>query len=206
MRASFRDFFFRRAITNFMERIMGRRGPKPEPAAIKQKKGSSRRRIGIDPDGEGGSARASIGAPAWLTKEGLDVWRRIAPRLTKMNLLTETDGETFARYCKNFARWLKMQHVLDKEGETYESESPHGKYKRAHPAYLIADRLERQLIAAEANFGLNPAERQRIFAARAAALAGGNPDLFGERAPSATSGDKPGARRASGDTAVGFLN
>ncbi len=35
-----------------------------------------------------------------------------------------------------------MQAVLDAEGETYQSESPHGTYKRTHPAYLIADRLE----------------------------------------------------------------
>lgn len=182
---------------------MGRRGPKPEPAAIKEQKGSSRRPIGSDPVAASVAA-ARVEAPAWLKNDGLTIWKRLAPRLIAMNLLGQTDAETFARYCRNFARWFKMQKVLDKEGETYESESPHGKYKRAHPAYMIADRLERQLTAAEANFGLNPAERQRIFAARAAAAAGGHGDLFDRPAsssPSAANKTEP----AQAKSAVGFL-
>jgi len=186
---------------------MGRRGPKPEPAAIKVKKGSSRRPVGSDPAPEAAASPSRVEAPSWLKGDGLDVWKRLAPRLIGMNLLSGTDAETFARYCKNFARWFKMQRVLDAEGETYESESPHGKYKRAHPAYLIADRLERQLTTAEANFGLNPAERQRIFAARAAALAGGAPDLFsGAGAKSVQTTPAPtSAAPAKPKSAVGFL-
>lgn len=185
---------------------MGRRGPRPEPAAVKEKKGSSRRPIGNDPVVEADAASARVAAPAWLKGDGLNVWKRLAPRLIGMNLLSGTDAETFARYCKNFARWFKMQKVLDTEGETYESESPHGKYKRAHPAYVIADRLERQLTAAEANFGLNPAERQRIFAARAAALAGGAPDLFsGSSAKAAPPAAVPANAAAKPKSAVGFL-
>lgn len=196
---------------------MGRRGPKPEPAAVKLQKGSSRRPVGADPQEDGEeSARASrIAAPAWLKNDGLKVWDRLAPRLSQMKLLASIDAETFARYCRNFARWLKMQKTLDDEGETYESESAHGKLKRAHPAFLIADRLERQLASAEASFGLNPAERQRIFAARAAAATGGSyPDLFGnpadqQAAPKgkgkaktqAPAADQPAPRKS----AVGFL-
>lgn len=179
---------------------MGRRGPKPEPAAVKLQKGSSRRPIGEAPAQP--AAEPKVAAPAWLKGDGLKVWKRLAPQLIGMKLLARIDAETFARYCKNFARWHKMQRVLDREGETYESESQHGKLKRAHPAYLVADRLERQLVSAEANFGLNPAERQRLFAARAAALAGGQGELPGMGQP------KPaGAPSAPGksDSAVGYL-
>jgi P27 family predicted phage terminase small subunit len=82
-------------------------------------------------------------------------------------LLTIADVETFGRYCRNFARWLKLQRELDTDGETYVSESQHGTLKRANPAFIMADRLERMLLATEDRFGLNPAERQRIMAARA---------------------------------------
>ncbi|WP_315920422.1 phage terminase small subunit P27 family [Mesorhizobium sp. SP-1A] len=200
---------------------MGRRGPKPAPAAIKEQKGSSRRPIGKDPveaeSADDGSAKAKrVEAPSWLKKEGRAVWERIAPRLIGMNLLSQTDAETFARYCQNFARWFKMQQILDNEGEVYETETygageseRRSVLKRAHPAYLIADRLERQLTAAEANFGLNPAERQRIFAARAAAMAGGLPDLFGNQgkpAEKSAPGKKaPDAASARPKSAVGFL-
>jgi P27 family predicted phage terminase small subunit len=201
---------------------MGRRGPKPEPAAIKEQKASSRRPIGKDPvvvDGadEAAPKASRVEAPEWLKKDGLAVWNRLAPRLIGMNLLGQADAETFARYCRNFARWFKMQKVLDEEGEVYETETygngetdRRSVLKRAHPAYLIADRLERQLNAAEANFGLNPAERQRIFAARAAGASSGAPDLFSGQAPrpSAPSAAAKGAGQvppAKAKSAVGFL-
>lgn len=120
-------------------------------------------------------------APAWLKADGLKIWQRLAPALRSAKLLTPIDVETFGRYCRNFARWLKLQKVVDEEGETYESESQHGRLRRAHPAFMIADRLERQLLAAEDRFGLNPAERQRLFVARAATGTGG--DLFDQAAP-----------------------
>jgi hypothetical protein len=100
-----------------------------------------------------------------------------------------------------------MQEVLDNEGETYESESAHGKLKRVHPAFLIADRTESKLLSAEDRFGLNPAERQRLFAARASQPFTG--DLFGAppAGPMAKGGKRQAEARAAGDASpVGFLN
>jgi P27 family predicted phage terminase small subunit len=189
---------------------MGRRGPKPQPAAIKTKKGNpGHRPIGADPEPKDSASavRGKIAAPPWLKKEGLDVWRRLAPRLSALKLLTFADVETFARYCRNFARWLDMNRIVDREGETYESESVHGKLKRVNPAYLIADRLERQLLAAEDRFGMNPAERQRIFAARSVHADPATRDLFGEEGK--REGD-PAARPAEparpAPGAIGLLN
>lgn len=173
---------------------MGRRGPKPQPAAIKAQKGNpGRRPIGVDP-GIGTRAQSvALLPPTWLKTRGLEVWKRLSPRLIQFKLLTPLDVETFARYCRNFGRWLKMNETLDKEGETYESESLHGKLKRAHPAYLIADRLERQLLAGEDRFGLNPAERQRIFAARAVSADPAARDLFGDDLPARRPNDPAAA-------------
>jgi phage terminase small subunit len=79
--------------------------------------------------------------------------------------------------------------------------------RRAHPAFIVADRLERQLLAAEDRFGLNPAERQRLYAARSASPDPATRDLFtddkkreGDPAARAAEAAKP----ATG--AVGFLN
>lgn len=199
---------------------MGRRGPKPDPAAVKKAKGNpGRRPVGADPIAANDAAAATaveksaIGgviAPKWLKGSGLEIWDRLAPRLVSMKLLSPVDGEAFGRYCRNYGRWVRMQKVLDDEGEVYESESQHGKLKRAHPAFLIADRLERQLLATEDRFGLNPAERQRLYAARAVNPMG---DLFGDL------GAASGAKRPAADprpsapmsgrgpsSPVGFLN
>ncbi|WP_020178076.1 phage terminase small subunit P27 family [Methylopila sp. M107] len=185
---------------------MGRRGPKPEPASVKLAKGNSGRRpIGKEPATLIPEESKAVRPPVWLKAgKGLEVWNRLAPRIAAMKLLGAADAETFARYCRNFSRWLKMQERLDKVGEIYEIETASGKVRRADPSFLISDRLEKALIAAEANFGLNPAERQRIFAARAAA--GASADLFSGASPAAAP-TSPGAATPpdARGSAVGFL-
>lgn len=186
------------------------RGRKPQPDAVKSQKAAVRSTRTRASSAAQSAAVAAAGAPpSWLKKEGLAVWNRLAPTLRQAKLLTDADAATFARYCRNFALWLKMRKQMDDEGEHYESESQHGKLKRIHPAFAIADRVERQLLAAEDRFGLNPAERQRIMAARAQTGVSG--DLF---APA----DQKGARRPDDPAAqptqpaepikspVGFLN
>lgn len=181
---------------------MGLRGPKPEPASVKRAKGNAGRRpIGDDP--VPATEFGLIKPPSWLKNEGLKIWRDIAPRQIALKLLSPNDVEAFARYCKNFAAWLKMQAILDKDGYEYESESQHGKLRRVMPAFMVAERLEKKLEAAEDRFGRNPAERQRIFAARAGS--GPAPDLFGVPAPQQRA-PQPGAAKAEIRTsAVGFL-
>lgn len=188
---------------------MGKRGPKPEPAAIKQQKGNAGHRpIGNDPDITQDSERATsplarVHPPDWLAGEGRKIWDRLAPGMTLLKLLTPRDAEAFARYCRNFARWLKLQKLLDSEDETYESETvTGGTLKRLHPAFQAASRLESLLQNAEDRFGLNPAERQRIFAARSAAGLSG--DLFDGQAA-----DGDSQKEDAGETKrspVGLLN
>lgn len=217
--------------------MAGRRGPAPAPAAVKIAKGNSTKRTGgtklraqaqAEADilnagagitdsapqgsvGGGGGDSASlsaIAAPDFLNEEGRKIWNDLAGRLASMRILQTIDAMAFGRYCQNFGKWVKLQKRLDEEGETYTSESPHGTYTRAHPAFMMADRLDRQLSAAEANFALNPADRQRLFAARAAAGAGagaGGADLFGPSSGAGATPDKP----AGGDdnsSPAGWLN
>ncbi len=221
----------------------GRRGPAAAPAEVRKAKGSGKRPIPTEemeaqaraagaglptgassadsiPEGAGGEGAApaapvaAIEAPAWLNANGLEVWHKLAPRLASMRILQHIDADAFGRYCQNFGRWVKLQKRLDTEGETYASDSPHGSYIRANPAFMIADRLDRALERAEAAFALNPADRQRLFAARAAAGAAGagagGADLFGNPSP-AGAGGKPGTGAAEGGDdrprrPVGFLN
>lgn len=216
----------------------GRRGPAPAPAEVRKAKGSGKRPIASAeleaearaagaagaggassadsaPEGAGGGGgeattpAAAVAAPAWLNADGMEVWNRLAARLATMRILQSVDAEAFGRYCQNFGRWVKLQKRLDIEGETYTSESPHGTYVRSHPAFMISDRLDRALERAEANFALNPADRQRLFAARAAAAGAGagSGDLFGH--PSAGGPAKPDGSTdapAAPTRPVGFLN
>ncbi len=156
---------------------MGRRGPKPDPAAVREQKTAVRSRHPSRRPTVADAVPVAAGAPpVWLKKDGLDIWKRLAPTLRAAKLLADVDSPAFARYCRNYARWLKMQRDMDKFGEAYETEGQFGKMKRVNPSFLISDRVERMLLAFEDRFGLNPAERQRIMAARANTGASG--DLF----------------------------
>lgn len=189
---------------------MGRRGPKPQPGAVKEQKAPvrsrSRKTIAAQPVA---APVASVAAPSWLQGEGLKIFERLAPRLVGMKLLTEADTPAFARYCKHYARWLELQKRLDEEGDIYEIETASGKVRRADPAFTMADRLDRMMLAIEDRFGLNPAERQRIFAARANTGAAG--DLFSgqqgkdaERRPDDVAA--PAAEAAKPESPIGLLN
>jgi P27 family predicted phage terminase small subunit len=174
--------------------------------AVKAQKAAVRSRHPSKPGfSDGESKPSTIAAPAWLKDEGLKIWRRMTPSLTAQKLLTLTDRDTFARYCRNFARWLKMQEVLDSGQETYTVQTESGVVHRARPEFTIADRLERQLLAIEDRFGLNPAERQRIFVARSQASLTG--DLFdaGKRRHDDAAAVPANPERPS-DAPVGFLN
>lgn len=153
-------------------------------------------------------------APPTLKGAALAVWRRLAPRLQAMKLLTPTDTETFARYCRNYARWLEVNDWLDKhagEGETSVHYLTETGYERVRAAMMVSLRLEPVLERVEDRFGLNPAERQRIFAQRAAGAPGDPSDLFGgearrdRQAPGA--GDRSVVSSRHGDDSpVGLLN
>lgn len=184
-------------------------GPRPQPAAVKAQRSAVRSKHKPKPSFPGEVAAGSaVAAPSWLKDEGLKVWRRLSPTLTAAKLLTPADRETFGRYCRNFARWLKMQLALDENGETYSVTTESGTVHRARPEFVIADRIERQLLAAEDRFGLNPAERQRIFAARSQSGISG--DLFGEADRRQRRTDDPASPPAEPakpiESPVGLLN
>lgn len=161
---------------------MGRRGPKAKPANVKSQKEPVRsKRKKAAAAAAPVIADSNNAAPDWLKGEGLSIYRKLGPRLRDAKLLTAADVPAFARYCKHYARWIDLQKRLDKNGDIYEIETASGMVRRADPAFVMADRLDRMMLAIEDRFGLNPAERQRIFAARAST--GSTSDLFGADKP-----------------------
>lgn len=184
------------------------RGPKPAPAAVRAQKAPVRSTRAKPAKAAAAEpiAPAKGKAPAWLTGDGLKIWNQLGPKLRAARLLAATDEPAFARYCRNFGDWLKLRKALDKRGFSYDADTTHGgKLRRADPDFLIADRLERQLLATEDRFGLNPAERQRIIAARAQTPAG---DLFQDEPGSRPADPATPAAQAAApiDAPVGFLN
>ena len=165
------------------------RGPKPEPAEVKRAKGNPGRRP-LPPETDDASADlASTKAPAELEQDAQRIWQKLAPELTRLRFLRETDRGAFARYCEHLAKWWQLTKALRTEGETYLAVSEHNPdgLMRVNPKFLIRERIEKRLEALEDRFGLSPAARQQILQR----LAGGLPPpppggMFDQPEPPAT--------------------
>lgn len=81
---------------------------KPKPAKLKLLEGNRGRRE-IPPEPEPRPAPPNPRAPAGLNKEAKRVWRRLAPILSGLGLLTEADYEVFAHLCDVESRLLEIR-------------------------------------------------------------------------------------------------
>lgn len=154
------------------------RGRRPAPEAVREAKGNTQRRP-VRRTGAKVDAKAAEGTlPGWLdTKRSIkkvaaeeatkltgEVWARLQPELTRMNLLKATDEFTLGRFCRYMAEWTAYTHILDREGTFYITSSPHvGELRRPHPAFKQRKDVEQSLKDLGDVLGLSPAARQRLM-------------------------------------------
>jgi phage terminase small subunit len=84
---------------------------KPKPSALKVLQGTDR------PDranpAEPKPRRTAPTCPMWLEKEARREWRKLAPELVRIGLLTAVDGPAFAAFCQTFARYQQAELAGD---------------------------------------------------------------------------------------------
>lgn len=118
-------------------------GRPPTPTALKVLRGTAQHNPGRINRAE---PHPTVGAapPPWLPRSGpaRRAWRRLAPVLTRMRVLTEADAEALALVCMALQEYLEAR--ADAEG-----------WRRADAA------AKRYLTGLRA-FGLTPADRARI--------------------------------------------
>lgn len=136
-------------------------GPKPKPGEIAEKQGNpGHRPIIKTPE----SVPAEVAAPEWLDEMGCAIWSLYMPRLRGMGYVKDTDRLSFARLCDHTARWLRLRQKVNEKGESYTTESRHGKMERINPDFAAMLRVEEKMVQLEDRFGLTPAARQQILA------------------------------------------
>lgn len=106
--------------------------------------------------------------PGWLNKEGKKEWKRIAPLLERLGLLTEADMANLAAYCRTYAEMVEAEQFLEKHGLTYqipkrdEEGKVVGLYVQQWPQVSIVRRCQEEIRAYSALFGLSPSDRSRM--------------------------------------------
>jgi P27 family predicted phage terminase small subunit len=102
--------------------------------------------------------------PQTLSDAAKAVWYGVAGAIAP-GVLTKDNGETLARYCHGLVRWWKLAAWLDENADTYEVTDQGGNLRHVrHPNVITYEKLTRDLMRMEQEFGLTPASRTRIAA------------------------------------------
>ena len=138
---------------------MATRGRKPKPTALKLLEGNPGKRP-IN-EHEPVPPKGTVKCPTWLEPEAKKEWKRLAPSLEAMGVLTQADLTAFAGYCQAYARWKEAEEVISQHGSIFQT--PSG-YVQQVPQVSIAQQNLKIMQSFCSEFGLTPATRARIIA------------------------------------------
>jgi P27 family predicted phage terminase small subunit len=99
--------------------------------------------------------------PSWLDVEAKREWKRIAPELEALGLLTRIDRAALAAYCQSYSRWYAAEKLIRANGLVMET--PQG-YEQQRPEVGIASSALKQMHKFLVEFGMTPSARSRISA------------------------------------------
>ena len=138
---------------------MATRGRKPKPTALKLLEGNPGKRP-IN-EHEPIPPKGTVKCPTWLESEAKEEWKRLAPSLEAMGVLTQADLTAFAGYCQAYARWKEAEEFISQHGSIFQT--PSG-YVQQVPQVSIAQQNLKIMQSFCSEFGLTPATRARIIA------------------------------------------
>ena len=138
---------------------MAIRGRKTKPTALKVLEGNPGKRPLNDR--EPVPPKATLKCPAWLLPEAKKEWKRLAPALEAMGVLTMADLTAFEGYCQAYARWKEAEEFITRHGSIFQT--PSG-YVQQVPQVSIAQQNLKIMQSFCSEFGLTPATRARIIA------------------------------------------
>ena len=134
-------------------------GRKPKPTALKKLEGNPGKRHlnELEPV----PPTMELKCPSHLLPEAKKEWKRLAPRLMSIGLLTAADAVPFEGYCTAYARWLEAQAEITRHGSIYKD---HEGRIRPNPYIAIANQQMREIKSLAAEFGLTPSNRTAMIA------------------------------------------
>ena len=114
--------------------------------------------------------------PSWLHKDAKKEWKRVAPQLERLGLLTQLDMVALAGYCQSYARYKEAEEFLTKHGTTYalwerndsgvilydDRGQPSLRNMQQWPQMSIANKALQQVRAFCSEFGFTPSARGRM--------------------------------------------
>lgn len=143
---------------------MGQRGPAPKPTVLKVLEGNPGKQKLNANEPRPPALDAAPSPPKRLLPEAKKEWKRLAPTLVGLGLLTGADLAAFTELCQNYAYYLITdKKILDlgDAGVTAMQKTPSG-YVQQHPLLSLRRQYYDQWRKGLADFGLTPASRARL--------------------------------------------
>lgn len=97
--------------------------------------------------------------PAHLDAEAQREWKRMAPELHRLGLLTVVDRTAFAAYCQAWANWVSACKMMNAEGPVLTSDKGNS---YLNPWAMVASQSLEQMNRFGAPFGLTPGARRKL--------------------------------------------
>jgi P27 family predicted phage terminase small subunit len=144
------------------------RGRKPKPAHLRLIQGNPGHRP-IPPEIQPERPPEVPEPPDDLGADGKAEWRRVAPELYHLQLLTRIDLRCFAAYCQAYDRWITAERVLahmagrDEVGFGLMIRTVSGEAKE-NPLVRTSREAAAAMVRYAAEFGLTPVSRARLAA------------------------------------------
>lgn len=136
-----------------------RRGRKAKPTAVKRLGGNAGKRKLPDSEPVFPESDDLLSPSPWLDKLAQAEWKRIAPTLMPLGLLTIVDRAALEGYCQAYSRWRMAEAVIQKQGLCFKT--PKG-YVQQRPEVSIAQQYLHKMHSLAAEFGFTPASRTRV--------------------------------------------
>ena len=132
------------------------KGRKPTPSAVLELRGSrALERRGAEPK----PPRTMPTCPTFLSGAAKEEWRRLAPKLHKMGLLTGLDRGALAIICQAWGAYTEATELVARDGAVIETATGR---RVKHPAVSIINQATQTMLRFGAGFGLTPGDRARL--------------------------------------------
>ncbi len=146
---------------------MGKRGPAPKPTAMRLLEGNpSKRKIRNTGEPMPPVPATVPNPPTRLLPDAKKEWRKLAPALIALGVLTEVDMTAFAELCQNYAYYLAVDKEITAQGTqtVYAMQKTPSGYIQQHPILSLRRQYYDQWRRGLQDFGLTPASRAHIVA------------------------------------------
>ena len=144
---------------------MATRGRKPKPTELRLLEGVPGHSRPINENEPKPPKTLVLRPPAWMMPEAKKCWKKYAPILNDMGVITEVDIPAFEGFCQSYAMWKAAQQDIMIFGMTTVTKSG---YEQQRPAVAIAQQNLKSMQSFATEFGLTPSSRSRITTGAAA--------------------------------------